>query len=473
MHTYNGLTYFDASDGVHGSELWRSDGTPEGTFLVKDIMPGNGSSQVKDFVEMGGMLYFSALDSEGRRNIWRTDGSAIGTVKVTSFKTASVYSSRVTSTGNRIYFLVLEQDNPDFQLWATDGNPGSEQMVTIANGIKWDLASLENTLYYIYTKDYSSYKIWKVEADGNGVLLEPTELAPPAGEPKDILTLNGKLYFRVTKSYSEEELWETDGTVENTKLIASARSGSGRAAIGKLFSFNNKIYFVLAQDNTQALWASDGTASGTAQVISPTTQQFDLNAWFVAHQGYLYFSVYNGGPQIWRTDGISTAPEQVNIEGANYFNSYPEQLTSAGNNLYFTAGLHPYGKELWLLEGTAPLVKLVKDILPGIDDSSPNDLHAFGNKILFSAADGVHGKELWISEGTASSTKMVKDINPSTQGSEPGQFIRHNNLIYFVANNGIAGNALWQSNGSSAGTSQIVKPQVYNIPADNIKGLSV
>jgi ELWxxDGT repeat protein len=44
--TLGGIAYFSATDPLHGLELWRSDGTTAGTWLVKDIQPGTRGSSI-------------------------------------------------------------------------------------------------------------------------------------------------------------------------------------------------------------------------------------------------------------------------------------------------------------------------------------------------------------------------------------------------------------------------------------------
>ena len=49
----NGTLFFRANDGIHGPEVWKSDGTQQGTMLVKDIALGSSSADPSGFTAIG------------------------------------------------------------------------------------------------------------------------------------------------------------------------------------------------------------------------------------------------------------------------------------------------------------------------------------------------------------------------------------------------------------------------------------
>jgi ELWxxDGT repeat protein len=62
--------YFAASDDAHGTEMWTTDGTPEGTKLFLDVEPGPESSYPYGFTKIGNLLYFSAYTSATGTELW-------------------------------------------------------------------------------------------------------------------------------------------------------------------------------------------------------------------------------------------------------------------------------------------------------------------------------------------------------------------------------------------------------------------
>ena len=83
---WDGTAYFPADDGRHGVELWRTDGTAEGTRLVADLDPDPpeqddvpGGSHPSGFLVHDGRLHFLAGGAGTTGGVWRTDGTAEGT----------------------------------------------------------------------------------------------------------------------------------------------------------------------------------------------------------------------------------------------------------------------------------------------------------------------------------------------------------------------------------------------------------
>ena len=69
------IAYFIATDPAHGAELWRSDGTPAGTYRVTDICAGRCSSDPSSLRIFQGEIYFVADDGFFGSELWATDGT--------------------------------------------------------------------------------------------------------------------------------------------------------------------------------------------------------------------------------------------------------------------------------------------------------------------------------------------------------------------------------------------------------------
>ncbi len=74
--------FFTAQDASYGLELWKTNGTSEGTTLVKDIKPGPLSSNIANLTVFKGKVYFSANDGINGAELWVSDGTASGTFMV-------------------------------------------------------------------------------------------------------------------------------------------------------------------------------------------------------------------------------------------------------------------------------------------------------------------------------------------------------------------------------------------------------
>src|SRR5213596_656303 len=85
-----------ANDGGGGIELWKTDGTANGKSLVKDInlgagnsFPGGSGLFPSEFVFFNGAWFFSADDGMSGTELWKSDGTPGGTVQVKDINSTS------------------------------------------------------------------------------------------------------------------------------------------------------------------------------------------------------------------------------------------------------------------------------------------------------------------------------------------------------------------------------------------------
>jgi ELWxxDGT repeat protein len=105
--------YFQANDGIHGKELWVTDGTTTGTQLVADINPGFNSSFPNNGTGSGvfnGKLYFFADGGVNGRGLWVSDGTTAGTQLVDEINFLN-FPQKFTVVNNELYFSALNSTN--------------------------------------------------------------------------------------------------------------------------------------------------------------------------------------------------------------------------------------------------------------------------------------------------------------------------------------------------------------------------
>ncbi|WP_240963642.1 ELWxxDGT repeat protein [Luteolibacter luteus] len=98
--------YFVADDGAaYGEELWKTDGTPEGTTIVADLKAGFGSSSPAELLFFNRRLFFAADDGVNGRNIWSTTGTAESCFMHAARNGTDADPLMITPLGDRLFFF--------------------------------------------------------------------------------------------------------------------------------------------------------------------------------------------------------------------------------------------------------------------------------------------------------------------------------------------------------------------------------
>jgi ELWxxDGT repeat protein len=429
----NGRLYFAVDNGVNGNELWVSDGTAAGTFMLKDITPGLGDSD-PDYLAVVGNRVFFAARSGATAGLWRTDGTAAGTVLVKSFNGGATSIPRfLTAVGNLCYFAGSESGT-GMEPWVSDGTPAGTRLIadlrqgtfssapayfTNVNGTVFFAAEAATTTTTGKGKKQSTVttssgvELWKTNGTAAGTVLVK-DIAPGSNHslPTNLFAWNGVLYFSAHFPNVGNELMRSDGTAAGTVLVKDLVSGSMSSSPRGFRAHAGKLLFNAHGSNT-GVWQTDGTAAGTVPAnVLPGVPGFVYSDFSVLGSRIVARAESAGGLQLWSTDGASSTL----LFTLNPLDGFPEAILgvmSLGNNLLFTALTHEIGFDLYITDGTQAGTALVKDFQPDANSvPEPLFLGPVQNGVILTAADSASGHELHVTDGTTAGTIVVKDIQP-------------------------------------------------------------
>lgn len=479
LTVFQNRLFFIANDHIHGEELWTSDGSENGTYMVQDLNLGGTDSVVKILGTTQNALFFQASiltngksiptlftynsgtvtslvsnldlssivrsrstqdllfsvqvspDSNQKFQVWRSDGTKTGTFVIAETSRPAVFDI----IQNKLVFIAQVADfSEPAQLWVSDGTVGGTHNNLLPNGQVGDLSpstqSLSTRLYFRIGN-----ALWSSDGSQSGtqVVLESAGLSQiKAITVGDVTYIAGRNAEKNTW-----ELWRKDASSNPpTLLIAKVVAAPQNSEIGNLIIQNGRLYFLAGSYPALDLWTSDGTQAGTVLVEEGPFIQDVLafkNGWLVATATGLRFGT---GPTA-SNQSVTLDNGGRNGSAISYNDlSNANHISSDGNQVYVVTPTQTGKQALWRSNGTAEGTVPLKEF-----ETSDNIyfLQALNNRFLFSVND-----KLFQTNGTPAGTSELAPLPGVTTG------VINNQLI------GMSGGlGLWTSDGTSAGTNDL------------------
>jgi len=426
---------------VLGKEVFRSDGTKDGTSLLPIrpelwVPPTYGSKK----------LFYSgppAGANEHRLRVLPLGGAAEDIVDLgPPILVPSWNLPSYAHDGDQLIYITK-----DSTLWRSDGTAANTRAVTIlpprtSPNNAWP-ADIRLRVQKIVT--VGAQRLILIHAYdpatsmGQSYLLGMNATDTSASDVFTGSAVDMEVVGDWALFFSAGSPWAVDGTLAGTVNLAPA---FGPLNDGQYIRYltslpGNRALLLLKETQSlnvridKALWISDGTLAGTFELLKINTliQKGDVVSW----DDKLSLLVIAG--VLWRTDGTVSGTQRLTPPGLRV---HEVSATTAGA-IYFTAEDTEHGVELWHTTARAAPT-LVKDIAPGPADSAPQHFKVIGDYLYFSATTKAAGREPYVLDTRDQEMQMIGDIRPGPRSN----FTGFNGSIVFSADHSLYGHELWQ-----------------------------
>jgi ELWxxDGT repeat protein len=324
-----------------GQELWKSDGTPEGTRLVVDANPEWSDGCPWQLTLISARLSPPPSDDCSAQN---------------------TYPQQLTALGHDIAFVVAPHGREE--IWLSDGTP--EGTVAVANVTSFEeddpisyeaLTAAGDTLFFAglhYSAETleSTWRLYRWRP-GQGVPEAVADVPAVWWAPLRLAAAGDRLVFvRPAPNGAGDVLWAV-GAQGPARRVHRVRHSALPAAVRSLEPFGDRVLAsVLDLEGGEEPWVSGGRPGTTVPLGDLARGSASSRPTGLAPVGDcgLFAAAGAGGHELWLTGGTPESTRRVANVAHGPRASSPAEITAAGDLVYFTADDGAHGRELFAVE---------------------------------------------------------------------------------------------------------------------------
>ena len=360
--------YFFAYDTIHGRELWKTDGTELGTVLVKDINVGINDSDtdvLDGYIAYDEILIFSANDGIHGAELWRTDGTTEGTKMIKDINKGAVKSmpSNFCFYNDHIFFSAADSSYIDSltypfelkyntELYRSDGTSDGTFLVSDINQDAQVGSEVSNLMYCngqllftAYDGGISGIELWTSNGTTAGTkLLKDIYVGTGSSLPDEFVSASNTIYFNARDNDHGCELWYTKGDESNTIMLTDIYPGSSNSNPKSLTIVDSVLYFT---DKGGKLWKLNGIES----TIHYSNYRLKINVFPIPFRDNLYIKI----------DGYKDKRVIINLY--NYLGKRVLHKEYNNSNIIIIDNLMNFLPGMYLLETVIDNRKITKKVI--------------------------------------------------------------------------------------------------------------
>lgn len=346
----NGRNFFVMNHPTLGKQLWVTDGTTQGTTLLRNLWYRNEGIVGYRPLVAGDRLFF---------NGYVTDGSPEGTFP---------YPNKPLHGSAHSLIEQLPEGDLRMTLTLSDGQTQVQELVSSTNATSFEVHETSDHLFVVEHGD--SDRIWSVELDQGFETLELLYESQRAA--LKFTTTRSELYFLVSEQpnmFNGWEIWSSDGTRANTQSLTE-KYELGLVERSWATTVYEDAFFVETEIDQLTSWWRFSAGVPPVLVDAPPYPSLRQNFVFAGRE----YTRWHGG--VLQVDSGESVWAVGNVFGT----------------------IVPMGDHIFSASPTSFPVGYEQHRLPLVNLDSPGPIFRLGNRIVYPHDDGTHGLEVWAIE---------------------------------------------------------------------------